>query len=125
MVHLPQKCPACGRENYHYGRCPCQSDTLRDPMPDPKLTVVTPGTKTLRDRCKDMVGTMQRNAMLRQGSPVDDLIAFVQSEIGRTADASLEDTKPMILYFCNEQDRAEFIALVRDAKPGMVAKTIP
>lgn len=80
---------------------------------------------TLRDRCKDMVGTMQRNAMLRQGSPVDDLMAFVQSEIGMTADASLEDTKPMILYFGNEQDRAEFIALVRDAKPGMVAKTIP
>lgn len=80
---------------------------------------------SLRDRCKEMVGAMQRNAMLRQGSPVDDLMAFVQSEIGRTADASLEETKPMILYFGNEQDRAEFISMVHEVKPGMVAKAIP
>lgn len=35
---------------------------------------------------------MQRNALLRQSSPVDDLLAFVQAEIGRTADDRLEDT---------------------------------
>lgn len=80
---------------------------------------------SLRDRCKEMLGKMQRNAMLRQGSPVDDLMAFVQSEIGRTADPNLEDTKPMILYFGSEQDREEFIAIVREVKPGMVAKPIP
>lgn len=39
----------------------------------------------LRDRCKEMYQAMSRNAMLRQGSPVDDLMAFVQSEIGRGA----------------------------------------
>lgn len=34
----------------------------------------------LRDRCKAMYETMSRNAMLRQGSPVDELMAFVQAE---------------------------------------------
>lgn len=68
---------------------------------------------------------MQRNAILRQGSPVDDLMAFVQSEIGRSADTSLEDTTPCILYFGSEQDRDEFLSIVHEAKPGMMAKRIP
>lgn len=80
---------------------------------------------TLRDRCKEMIGTLQRNAMLRQGSPVDDLMAFVQSEHGRAADPSPEDMRPVILYFGSDQDRDEFMATVREVKPGMVAKPIP
>lgn len=80
---------------------------------------------SLRDRCREMLGNMQSNAILRVGSPVDDLMAFVQSEIGRSADASLEETRPMILYFGSEQDRDEFMAIVREVKPGMLAKTIP
>jgi len=80
---------------------------------------------SFRDRCKDFYQSMQRNAMLRQGSPVDDLMAFVMSEQGRTADASLEDTRPLVLYFGSEADREEFIAVVREAKPGMIAKRIP
>lgn len=79
----------------------------------------------LRDRCKEMLATLQRNAMLRQGSPVDDLMAFVNAERGRAADPSLEDTLPMILYFGNEQDREEFKDIIREVKPGMVAKPIP
>lgn len=80
---------------------------------------------SLRERCKEMLAQMQTNAILRQGSPVDDLMAFVQSEIGRTADKSLEDTRSLILYFGTEQDREEFVAIVREAKPGMIAKKIP
>lgn len=80
---------------------------------------------SLRDRCQEMYQTMTRNAMLRQGSPVDDLMAFVQSEIGRTADPSLEDTRSLILYFANEEDRAGMKAVLLDAKPGMYAKDIP
>lgn len=80
---------------------------------------------SLRDRCREMCSAMQRNGMLRQGSPVDDLMAFVQSEIGRTADKSLEDTRSLILYFGTEEDRAEFKAMVLEAKPGMYAKEIP
>ncbi len=80
---------------------------------------------SLRDRCKDMYQQMQRAALLRLGSPVDDLLGFVQAEIGRTADDRLEDTCSLILYFSTEEDRAEFKALVMEAKPGMVAKEIP
>jgi hypothetical protein len=80
---------------------------------------------SLRDRCKEMLSKMQTDAILRQGSPVDDLVAFVQSETGRTADKSLEDTRSLILYFGTEQDREEFMAIVREAKPGMMVKPIP
>lgn len=80
---------------------------------------------TLRDRCKEMVGTMQRNGILRLGSPVDDLTAFVVSEIGRAADARLDDTLPLCLYFGSKEDREEFVAAVQEAKPGMIAKRWP
>ena len=80
---------------------------------------------TLRDRCKEMYQRMQRDAMLRQGSPVDDLMAFVLAEIGRSADTSLEETLPVVIYFGSDADRDEFIALVHEAKPGMMAKRFP
>lgn len=80
---------------------------------------------TLRDRCKKFYQQAQLNAMLRQGSPVDDLMAFVISEKGRAADRSLSDTLPLCLYFGNEQDREEFIALVHEIKPNMIAKKMP
>lgn len=79
----------------------------------------------LRDRCKAMYETMSRNAILRQGSPVDDLMAFVQAELGRTADERLENTCSLILYFGTEQDRAEFKAMVAEAKPNWMQKEIP
>lgn len=109
MVKLPIKCPECGAENYSYGTCPhCHGKEAR-----------------LRARCVEYISVAQRKAITRTGSPVDDLMAFVQSERGRAADPSLEDTKPMILYFGCEQDRDEFMAIVREVKPGMVAKPIP
>lgn len=80
---------------------------------------------SLRERCKRFYQKAQRDAMLRQGSPVDDLMAFVMSEQGRTADVSLKDTLPLVLYFSTEADREEFMAVVREAKPGMVAKKMP
>lgn len=82
-------------------------------------------TSRFKDRCKTFVQRMSRDAMLRQGSPVDDLAAFVQSEIGRTVDARLDDTCSLILYFGSETDRAEFKALILEAKPGMMVKDIP
>jgi hypothetical protein len=80
---------------------------------------------TLRDRCSKIANQLQRDAMLRQGNPVETIMAFVQAEMGRTADERLDDTCSMILYFGNETDRAEFQALILEAKPGMVAKEIP
>lgn len=80
---------------------------------------------TLRDRCKQFYQKAQQDAMLRQGSPVDDLMAFVMSEQGRAADKSLKDTLPLVLYFGNEEDREGFMAAVHEAKPGMIAKRVP
>lgn len=79
----------------------------------------------LRERCKEMIDKLSQNAILRQGSPVDDLMAFVLAEQGRTADYRLEETMPLILYFEDEAGRADFIKVVREVKPGMVAKRIP
>lgn len=80
---------------------------------------------TFRERCKQMLWKLQRDAMLRQGSPVDDLMAFVIEEHGRKADKSLDKTLPLCLYFANEEDRDEFIALVHEAKPNMICKKFP
>lgn len=80
---------------------------------------------TLRDRCKAMYQKMQTDAMLRQSSPVDDLLAFVMSEKGRAADKALKDTPSLVLYFGSEADREEFMAVIREAKPGLIAKRMP
>lgn len=80
---------------------------------------------TLRNRCKEFLSMAERNAIMRVGNPVDDLLAFVETEKGRSADSSLEDTRPLILYFGNDADRDEFLALVHEAKPGMIAKRMP
>lgn len=53
------------------------------------------------------------------------LMAFVMSEKGRAADESLKDTLPLVLYFGSEADREEFVAIVHEAKPGMIAKRMP
>lgn len=79
----------------------------------------------LRSRCKTFYQKMGHDQMLRQGDPVEDLIAFVVSEIGRAADSKLEDTLPLCLYFSNDADRDEFIEAVHAANPGMIAKRWP
>ncbi len=79
----------------------------------------------LRERCKQFYQELNRNAMLRQGSPVDDIMAFVIAEKGRAADASLEDTLPLCLYFGSADDRNDFMAVVGEVKPNMVMKKTP
>lgn len=81
--------------------------------------------KTLRDRCLEFYQKMSRDKMLRQGNPVDDLMAFVIAETGRTADKSLEEALPLCLYFGSAVERDEFIDAVREAKPNMITKTMP
>jgi hypothetical protein len=78
----------------------------------------------LRERCKAMYQKMQQDAVLRQGSPVDDLVEFVVSEIGRAADDALSDTLPLCLYFTDEESRGEFIAVFQAAKPNARAKKV-
>lgn len=80
---------------------------------------------SLQDRCREFLAQLQRNGILRQGNPVEDLMGFVEAERGRSADSSLEDTRPLILYFANDYDRNEFIEIVHHFKPGMIAKKMP
>jgi hypothetical protein len=110
-MKLPYSCKLCGATINHYRGCDCVDRQHK--------------SDALRDRCKEMVGQLQRNAMLRQGSPVDDLTAFVVSEIGRAASTTLDDSLPLCLYFDNKEDREEFVAAVQEAKPGMVSKRWP
>ena len=80
---------------------------------------------SLRDRCLQFYQKAQRDAMLRQNSPVDELVNFVVSEIGRAAYERLDDSLPLCLYFASEQDRAEFVVAVQEAKPGMISRKWP
>lgn len=52
------------------------------------------------------------------------LVEFICAEIGRSADSSLENTLPLVLYFENDKDRDEFIDAVKAEKPTMVARKI-
>jgi phage FluMu protein Com len=36
----------------------------------------------------------------------------------------LEGTYPVVLYFGNEEDRDEFMAIVQEAKPGMITRKL-
>jgi len=80
---------------------------------------------SLKDRCMDFVHRVNMNAMLRQSSPVDDLVDFVRSEIGRAADEVLEGSEPLVLYFAEDKDRKEFVDAVLSAKPGMISRQWP
>lgn len=79
----------------------------------------------LRTRCKAFLDQARLNGIMRQGSPVDDLMAFVVSETGRQADDRLAEALPLCLYFETDADRDEFIAAVQEAKPNMTARKVP
>lgn len=76
-------------------------------------------------RCREFLDMLARNALLRQGDPLAELLAFIDAEMGRTADRKLENTLSLILYFANDADRDECIAAFREVKPGMITKKIP
>lgn len=79
----------------------------------------------LRERCRAFLQDQKQRAMLREGSRVDDLVAFVIAERGRTADKRLDQSLPLCLYFATEADRQGFIDDVREAKPDIVMKKLP
>lgn len=79
----------------------------------------------LFERCRALLSMIQRDAMLRQGDGVRDLMAFVLAEKGRASDPSLKETLPLCLYFGTEQDRDEFVALIHEAKPNMISRALP
>lgn len=81
--------------------------------------------KTLKDRCREILDTIQRDGMLRQNSPVETLMAFVQTETGRKADPKLDQSQPVVLYFPTVQDREQFIREVRNIHPGWSTRKMP
>lgn len=80
---------------------------------------------TLRDRCKEVYQKLQRDGILRQGDPVQTILEFVLSETGRAADAQLEQSLPLVLYFATDADRNHFVEAVKGMKPGMVSRKLP
>lgn len=80
---------------------------------------------SLRERCKAVASKLQRDAILRQGSPVETLMEFALTERGRAADVTLTDTLPLCLYFLTEADREEFMAAINEWKPGMIVQKVP
>jgi len=78
---------------------------------------------TLHDRCRTFLeDTYSRPSRSKH---VENLVAFVTSEIGRAADERFESSVPLCLYFDNDDDRREFIDAVQMAKPGMISRKWP
>lgn len=81
---------------------------------------------TRRDRCKAFLQMQHVNAITRTGNPVDDIMAFVEAEVGRFAGGEkLEQTNALVLYFGSDKERDEFVQLWQSAHPGARAKRIP
>lgn len=79
----------------------------------------------LRERCLAFYQKQDRDAMLRQGDPVQNIVDFVLSEIGRAADNCLNDSAPLVLYFSTPQDRQELLDTIMAEKPSMLARKWP
>lgn len=57
------------------------------------------------------------------GRACEFLAAFNDGlKAGRHPIPDLKDTFPVVLYFGNDSDREDFIKLVQEAKPGLVAR---
>jgi hypothetical protein len=93
--------------------------------PAPPSPITRRATQNLRDRCVDFVHRVNYNATFNQPDPVEDLVAFVTTEIARAADSRLEDSTPLALFFHSKEDRDEFVAAIIEAKPGMISKRWP
>lgn len=64
---------------------------------------------SLKLRVREFYQQVARNNMFRQGNPVDDLTAFVVSEIGRAGgDCKLVEGWPSCFYFATKADRDDF-----------------
>ena len=82
-------------------------------------------TTPLRDRCKAVLSKIQMDGMLRQNDPVQTLVEFVIAERGKAAAPEIDGASPLCLYFPDDAERDAFVALVHEAKPGMVMRKVP
>jgi hypothetical protein len=80
---------------------------------------------TIEERCREFLTQQQSRAIMRTGSPVRELMGFVLAERGRSADKSLEESLPLVLYFASAEDREEMVAAIREAKPNLISRPTP
>lgn len=59
------------------------------------------------------------------GVRIDTWIRIPTDDIDLKAPVpELKETFPVVLYFGNDQDRSDFISIVQEAKPGLVARNL-
>lgn len=92
-------------------------------MLDPKALEAAASAQSFRERCKAILQEIDHDAMLRQHSPVETLMAFVISEKGRGH--MVDGVKPLVLYFTDDAERDEFIAIWRAEHPGSISRKMP
>jgi NAD(P)-dependent dehydrogenase (short-subunit alcohol dehydrogenase family) len=56
---------------------------------------------------------------------VDDLYAFVLSEIGRAASEQFADSNALVLFCASPEGAKEIAAAIQEAMPGLVEKKWP
>lgn len=77
----------------------------------------------LRERCADVVA---HNSWAKdEAESTDYLMAFVATEIGRSAITKFEKSAPLCLYFEDDASREEFIEAFKEAKPNVVTRKLP
>jgi hypothetical protein len=76
--------------------------------PSPK-----PFSEALRERCRKVLGQIQTDGMLRQGDPVQTLFDFILAERGAAHSPEIAESKAVILYYEDEDDRTAMIDNLR------------
>ena len=77
----------------------------------------------LRARCRHLLDTLNRDAMLRQNDPVATLVAFVLAERGR--DVAGDEVVPLVHYFADEAERDEFKTIWHEVHPAARTWKVP
>jgi hypothetical protein len=86
----------------------------------------------MKDRCAEMVRNLREpksDGGLIEASAwyklVDDLHAFVLSEIGRAANEKLADSSALVLFFASPEGAEEVAKAIQEAMPGLVERKWP
>lgn len=80
---------------------------------------------TLRERCKALLEEMITMSIDDDNDDIDNLMAFVLAEKGRSADRRLEESLPLVLYCEDDAFRDELIAAFKAVRPNIVTKKMP
>lgn len=84
---------------------------------------------TLRERCKAMIDEIisitDDDGVTMYNDAIDNLVAFVLAEKGRSADPKLEGSLPLVMYCGDEASRQELIDAFKASHPGVRTKRMP